>query len=94
MATKQKCFPGPAFDSLDVLLEWIDSNFWVFIGKRAFHPSFVRNRMLGKVREEQRKGIIRACYDANGEPYISPRHTYTDEELAWAGVYSKSGDLY
>jgi len=72
MATKKTCFPGLAFDSLDALLDWIDSGYWVFIGSKAYRPSFVRNRVLGRVREECRNGTIRACYDENGSPYVSP----------------------
>ena len=71
--TTKKCFPGPAFDSFGVLLDWIDSGYWVFIGHKAYHPSFVRNRVLGKVREERRNGTIRACYTKNGEPYCTDR---------------------
>jgi hypothetical protein len=71
MASKKKCFIGSTFGSLDELLMWIDADFWVFIGPRAFHPSFIRNRMLGKVRGELREGTIQTCYDVNGEPYIT-----------------------
>lgn len=77
MKYKKKCFIGPAFDSLDILLAWIDSDFWVFIHSRPYHPSFVRNRMLGMVREEQRNGIIRACLQEDESPYVT-RAAITD----------------
>lgn len=87
MAHKKKCFVGPAFNTLDALLGWIDSGFWVFIGSKPFHPSFALNRMLGRVREEIRCGDIRACHNENGEPYCTDRLTFGE-------VYHGSSDAF
>lgn len=73
MTHRKKCFAGPAFESLDVLLDWIDSGFWVFIHHKPYHPSFVSNRMLGRVREEVKWGDIKMCYDENEKPYVSSK---------------------
>lgn len=74
MSYKRKCFVGSSFHSFNDLLEWIDLNYWIFLGGKAIHPSFVQNRSLISVRTMQKSGYIKQCFDAYGGPYITDSH--------------------